>query len=442
MIDRFGLLDTLRASYVQIGSPALVLLALSGGADSTALLHALAALREELGFDLRCLHVNHGLRAASNEEETFALNMAEQLKVPILLERVAVPSHASLEAAAREARYAAIQRALAATGAQAVALAHHADDQAETLLLNLLRGSGLKGLAGMATWRAPYWRPLLNTPRASLLSFLRDNKLAWVEDESNQDPAFTRNALRLSVMPALEGLRPGAALRMAQTAGLLRDELVALEDWQACWLKRYSKFSLPFHYVMLQPLRALPVAGQRHALRAAAARLSLALDFAQTESLRQMLDEQPGTRLNLPEGAYAFRTHNRLHILPDAVHLSLVSWPMPQACPYAGDLGDGRHSQAVASRVLPGAVMRAAHPQDRIQPLGMAGTQPVLKLLSARGVDRPFRPHWPVLARGHTVLWVPGLGIAGEATLTPDTREAALLRFEARLPDEINKLEA
>ena len=432
-----GLVGTLRASYQKIGSPSSILLAFSGGADSMALLHGLASLQEEMGFALHLTHVNHGLRASSAEEEVFVQAVASRMGLPVQVARVDVRREGNLEAAAREARYGAFRAARAECGAAVIALAHHADDQAETLLMHLLRGSGLAGLAGMPEWNAPYWRPLLLVPKSVLVSVLQENNLDWVEDESNQDTSFTRNYLRARVLPHLERLQPGAACRMSQTAAMLRDEAEWHKELEDAWLTRFSKFEPPFHYLMLDRLRGEHTAFRRSLLRAACARMGLALDFEQTEALNKLLTKPPGSRMNLPRGMCAYLSKERLHILPDAVNLSHVRWPQPIVAPYEGKVGDGRHAQAMNPQAIKGARMRQALPGDTISLLGMDGSQPLRKLLSARGVDQPFRRFWPVFAQGSRVLWAPGLGVSRDAALGKDTRGAVTLVYEVLLPDEM-----
>lgn len=211
-----------------------LLLAFSGGLDSTVLLHLLAAHPQARARGLRVLHVDHGLQPASADWAEHCRQACATLGLPFELRRVQVkPAGEGLEAAARRARYAALAEAQAE--GEVVALAHHRDDQAETVLLRLLRGSA-DGLAGMARLRrfgrGWLWRPLLAVPRERLLAHARAAGLAWIEDPSNRNPAYDRNYLRQDVLPRLRARWPGADAALARSGRLLAEQaaLLAGED--------------------------------------------------------------------------------------------------------------------------------------------------------------------------------------------------------------------
>ncbi len=211
--------------------------AFSGGLDSTVLLDLLARSREEAGFALTAMHVHHGLSRNAERWAESCAAFAASRGVPFAVARVSVlrDHRAGLEAAARAARH----EALARCGADFVALAHHRDDQAETVLLQALRGTGVKGLSAMAAARpaagAVWLRPLLDEPREVLLAHARQAGLDWVEDESNELTAFDRNFLRHEVMPVLEPRFPQyreSLARLARHAAVASEilESVARED--------------------------------------------------------------------------------------------------------------------------------------------------------------------------------------------------------------------
>ena len=213
----------------------------SGGLDSTVLLHLLAAERASTGMVLSAAHVHHGLNPQADAWARHCRAICRQLDVPFWLRRVQVnrAPRTSLEEEARTARYAA----LAALPVEVIALAHHADDQAETLLLQLLRGAGPKGLAGMAPLKPLVgaalehdtvkpmllWRPLLDCTRAALEAYARQHQLAWIEDDSNQDVRFKRNFVRSHVMPVLADGFPAPVATLARAARH-QAEVAALAD--------------------------------------------------------------------------------------------------------------------------------------------------------------------------------------------------------------------
>ncbi len=229
-------MDTLAAGLIpQPAPPRPVLLGYSGGLDSSVLLHLLAA-DPSLHGGLRALHVDHGLHPDSAGWAAHCRDTCARLGVPLAIERVAVREDGrGLEAAARSARHAAFAAALAP--GEVLALAHHADDQAETFLLRALRASGPDGLAAMQAWRAHgrgwLWRPLLGTGRDALLAHARAHAIAWLEDPSNVDPRFDRNFLRTRVLPQLRERWPQAASAFARSAALCAEASHLLRDADA-----------------------------------------------------------------------------------------------------------------------------------------------------------------------------------------------------------------
>jgi tRNA(Ile)-lysidine synthase len=434
------LLEQVRSSYHRLSRPDHIMLALSGGPDSVALLHILIALRKDEGFSLTCVHINHGIRAASEAEQKWVIGLAGKIGFPLILKRVTVSSNGNLEAAARDARYAAFREAMTECGADALALAHHADDQAETLLMHLMRGSGSDGLAGMKEYIKPLWRPFLHVTKEQILDYLRTGNTAWVKDESNADTRYLRNRLRLQLLPLMEDAFPGTVLRMSQTAEILQAEQELFTKLEDQWLALHGKMSPPFAYLNYQNFGEEHLAMQRRLVRRLCGIYGIPLDFAQTERLRRFAEQPAGSLYTLPGGAMAQMSEKRLHIIPNEIESYHVTWAQPFRDGPGKTLGDGLREQVFDAELLSGALMREAKPDDRICPLGMSGSQSLLKYLSSRRVDLPFRRFWPVYARDSEVLWVPGCGVAQTAAVNADTRSRVRLSFQGELPDE-NKLE-
>ncbi|NLX83297.1 MAG: tRNA lysidine(34) synthetase TilS [Clostridiales bacterium] len=433
------LLETVSLSYQQIGAPQSILLALSGGTDSVVLLHLLIQLRREKGFDLSCVHINHGLREASDEEEKFVRNLTKQLDLPLYVKAIDVSRKGNLEEAARTARYAAIQQVQEQTQAEVVALAHHANDQAETILMHLMRGAGLAGFAGMVELRAPYWRPLLKIEKTQLMTYLQKHRLQQVEDESNFDTRILRNNIRHCLIPSLEDLAPGMVLRMSQTANILQAEHDFLQRLEDDWLSKHARINPPFIFLLRKPWQKQETAMKRRLVRSLCKTVCGELDYKQTERLVSFASGFAGSTLNLPMNTTAVLSKDRLHILRDDVKLTKLTWPQPDWQTAGDDLGDGQREQVVDAARVKGAAMRMVQKDDVIIPLGMKGTQSLRKYLSAKGVDRPFRFYWPVYARGNQVLWVPGCGVSEEASITLNTTSKVKLVFNSALPHEIDE---
>jgi len=249
-------------------------IALSGGLDSTVLLHLLAGLAQREALPPLCaIHIHHGLQAAADAWPAHCRELCAALSVPLHIEHVQVAPGASLERAARDARYGAFAAAL---GVDEVLLtAQHRDDQAETLLFRLLRGAGVQGLSAMPAQRAlgagQLVRPLLNCSRAELQAYATAHSLSWVDDPSNIDERFSRNYLRRQVLPALLSRWPQAGANMARSAaylseaGQLLDEL-AQQDLAGAEVAAELAW-LPVPSLALPALRGLGEARQRNALR-------------------------------------------------------------------------------------------------------------------------------------------------------------------------------
>lgn len=253
-----------------------VLVACSGGADSVTLLHMLHSMRN---FPVACAHYNHGLRGAeSDRDENFVRDLCARLNIPCRVERGDVAVWAKtrkqgIEAAARELRYAFLNRAATELDCRYIATAHTADDNAETVILNLVRGSGARGLSGIPEIRGNLIRPLLTVTRAEVEDYLCANDLSHVEDSSNQSEAFRRNRIRKRIIPILQTLNPRAVETICATAALLREDETCLNDMAEDFLRKYppteglpvdALLSLPKPIVMRVLRGNCPGAGRVH----------------------------------------------------------------------------------------------------------------------------------------------------------------------------------
>lgn len=234
----------------------------SGGLDSTVLLHAASRVASDAGIDLSALHVHHGLSFHADAWANSCVDVCRDLDIPLAILRVEVPQATGegREAAARGVRH----KVLAEHSADWVLLAHHADDQAETLLHNLLRGAGVRGAAAMLGSRGRVLRPLLGLAREELSAYARRHRLEWVEDESNADRRYTRNFLRHEILPAFAARFPKANERLAAAAARFGEADALLSDLATLDLGGVRpEFPLPLHL-----FRNLPEARGRNLLRA------------------------------------------------------------------------------------------------------------------------------------------------------------------------------
>lgn len=416
-----------RCVFINMRLPQHLLVGVSGGADSVALLHL---LRQE-DVSLRAVHVNHGLRGASADaDEAFVRQLCAAWLLPLDVYRAVPPMNAG-EDWARQVRYGFFRQSMEASGAQAIALAHHRDDQAETFLLHLLRGAGLSGLTAMEpdaqVLGVRVIRPLLHASRQELRDLLEHDGIPWREDESNQDARYLRNAVRHQVLPLLEQLAPGAASRMAATAELLRLDEAAL-DAQAQALAPQQP------YIPLRELSNLPEGLLRRVLRrwwqlCATPQEERNLSRQQTEALVHLLSTPVGSQCNLPMGWHAYRGWTHLHLLggqaQPAVELAISTT--------ATSPGDGRHAQAMPTALYRQCTLRTRQPGDWIRPYGQSGRQSLQDYLVNRHVDAPFRDAIPLVCLGQQVLLAAGIGAGGVPPFDP-TQENLMLSWLGDMP--------
>ncbi len=223
-----------------------IIVGLSGGADSVALLEVLCSMQEILGLRLAAVHVHHGIRAEAEEDAAFCRELCEKKQVPLYVEYVKVPEMAaeqgiSVEEAGRRARYLLFEQYRKHLAYDRIAVAHHQNDQAETMLFQMFRGSGLKGLAGMPVIRDCVIRPLLGVSREEIEVYLTEQGLSYVTDSTNAEDAYTRNKIRHHVLPVAEEVSAGAVEHMNRAGQQLREVLEYMEQQVEAFLDAHAK---------------------------------------------------------------------------------------------------------------------------------------------------------------------------------------------------------
>ena len=439
-----------------------VVVAVSGGPDSVALLHALTGLRADYGLALTVGHVHHGLRADADRDAAFVTDLAARLGWPVAVERVAVAVRPgrSPETAARAARYAALDRIARRAGARRIAVAHTADDQVETVLMRLLQGAGPRGLAGIPVRRGRLVRPLLDVDRAVVLAYLADAGLAWVEDDTNRDLKMLRNRLRHETLPLLAAQgwpRIGEALR--RTAAASREAVEALDALLAPRVAGLVRPGPGGTALELAGLRDLPPGAVKAALRLALVEVlgrpevRAGLRAAHLERLAALVRAPVGARVRLPAGLAVERTRDALWVTAPAAGFEPVTLAVPGETRLAG-IGSLevrrdppiRAGWSRAPRVecfdeagLPGRLaVRPRRPGDRFVPFGGDRPVRVARVLAAADIPASARRGWPLLVAdgpaGETVLWVIGVRRAAAAPVTMDSQTLLEIRMS---PDPI-----
>lgn len=416
---------------IKMKLPRRLLIGLSGGADSVALAYL---LRQQEGLELRAVHVNHGLRGeASDGDEAFVRELCSRWQLPLDVYHAQPPEHPG-EDWARQARYAFYREATVKHQADAVALAHHRDDQAETLLLHLMRGAGLSGLKGMAedseVLGVRIVRPLLGCSRQELREMLTQAGITWREDGSNQDTRYLRNAVRHELLPLMEQLAPGAAQRIASAAELLQAEDAVLEQLAQDMLKDGHPW-LPVKQLQgMQPglmHRVLRLWWQAYAGREMAEH---ALSRQQTESLAALVEAPAGSKCNLPGDCHGYRGWTHLHLLGRETAYPAVTLDVSDG---AVAPGNGRMSQAVPKELFEQCVVRTRQAGDWISPYGQEGRQSMQDYFTNRRVDAPFRENVPLLCRDSEVLLVAGAGAGSIPPFDPQ-RKNVTLTWQGEMP--------
>ena len=405
--------------------------ALSGGLDSVVLLHALSVLRGEaaLLFVLQAIHVHHGLSPNAEPWAQFCGELCEKLTVPLSVVRVSVPrdSGEGLEAAARRLRHAAF----AASDVDWLALAHHADDQAETLLLNLLRGAGVAGAAAMRPERPnrqgpTLIRPLLDLPRAVLQAYAEECGLSWIDDESNGDTHFRRNFLRHEILPRLDAKFPTARAALARAASHfaeaseLLDELAVLDR---------AAVAAPSGRLALAAFNALAPARARNLLRLVWREAGFRAPDARwlDEACTQLRNAESDSELCVatPDGAlHAYRGELYLVRHTPDVAGQAVAWQGEPEIAWAGGvvrfvetIGAG-----IARRWLQGAALtiRARQGGERIKHHPARPRRNLRNVLQESGLPPWERERLPFLWREDRLMWVGGVGVEVAFACAPD----------------------
>lgn len=413
------ILANVRAQFAaRIDASSRITVGLSGGVDSVVLLDALHTLRAERGFTLDALHVNHGISPNAQEWARFCEELCARLKVAsntVTLQVRAGP-RASLEARARDARYAA----LAGACADVVALAHHRDDQAETFLLQALRGAGPRGLAAMPVWHAgrpAFWRPLLEFSRADLLRYAQAKNLAWIEDESNADVSFKRNFIRHRVLPLMQEAFPGAAATLARSTRWSGEAAVLLDALAREDSERTGFAQAPTCAVLasLEPARG------RNLLRWFLREAGLVMpSAARLEAIyRQLAHARADARIRLAHAGVeigVYRGQIVLHAPPPGPFEAAWKGEPETRLPHGTLLwkpttGFGiSAAQAGAARVS----LRSRAGGERIRLDPRRPHQALKNLLQQTGMPPWEREALPLVFLDGRLAFIPGLGVASE----------------------------
>jgi len=424
-----------------------ILLAYSGGPDSTCLLSLLQALREEIPFSVSLAHLNHGLRASAAADEAFVRQMAQRFCLPLVIRRVKVRSYArrhrlNLEEAGRQLRYTFLEETRQKLRATKIATGHTMDDQAETFLLRLFRGSGPRGLAGIyPQTERKVIRPLLGLRRHQVETYLKEIGLPFCLDESNLDRRYRRNRLRLELIPFLEkNFDPKVVDHLARAANILRAEedfLNQIEEEEGARVIRQEGEAV---LLDTQALSQLHLALARRLVRRYLAKLRGDLrevNFAEVEAIRRL---EPGQEIHLRRriklikfGSYIIekRTLNqwrRYQLLWDGNGVVTV----PElGLKFSGRMAKGQELPSFddtkraclkADSLRWPLLLRPRQPGDSYQPFGATKPRKLKDIMSDRQLPASLRAFLPVFLSGKNIIWVPGCPVAEAFKVSRDDK--------------------
>ncbi len=427
------------SGLISHGGTAVVMV--SGGADSACAAAALARLLDP--GDVHALHVNYGLRDGAAADERACRELCGDLRLDLHVERPRLEA-GNLQAAAREARYAAAERLRDRAGAEVVVTGHTRTDQVETVLYRLAVSPGARGLLGLSPRNGRVVRPLLGLDRADTRRLAAAAGLRFSDDETNDDPAFARNRVRIEALPVLRDLNQAAERNIAETRAELAEDAALLERVVLEELQRMNAGAGDVAVAADELARREP-ALQRLALRALAERASgrpVALGRSLAAEILRLAHAPEGGVVDLGSGLRAiceggtvrFAALRPTDAAPTPVLLGVPGvariggWELraelhPAPVEAAGPELATLDAAALASEVE----VRTWIDGDRMQPLGMGGTKTLGDLLAERGIPRSQRRTIPVVTSGGEVAWIPGVAVGERFRLGPETAHVAVL---------------
>jgi len=476
--------------YNLISPEEIVVVGVSGGADSVCLLHVLAKWQKGLGIKLHVAHLNHRLRGVESEADAkYVSNLAGSLGIPITIDRQDVAAYRiernlSVEEAARELRYAFLAKVAREVGANRIAVGHTRDDQVETILMHLLRGTGITGLCGLAPCSPMVYdseemsepasplslrakrsnllviRPLLDITREETASYCQERQLDPRIDSSNRSLSFFRNRLRLQLLPLLRQYNPNVDQALLRLADIAKEDNAFLKQQASELWDEVARQENNTIYLDRKQIASLPIALQRQLLRAAVTKLAgdtRDIEASHIEAARSLINKPVGKRVSLPHGFICQGGYDELVIAGEAKQSQLPPCPFP---PLPGEFPlkvPGKTvfpgwkvvaSVGAASFPLPDILsqsnlvadfdlhntgaelfVRQRRSGDKFQPLGMNMPKKLHEFMVDAKIPRSWRGHIPIVCSPQQIIWVVGWQIDDRVKITEASEEILRLEF-------------
>ncbi len=427
-----------------------VITGVSGGADSICLFFVLQEIVQKIGGRLSAVHVHHGIRGENADlDEAFVRQICEEQGVPLRIFHGDVPAiaeqeHLSLEEAGRRYRYACLEEAAGSDPDVKIAVAHHLDDQCETVLMNLMRGAGVHGMCGMPVKRGRIIRPLLCADRSEIEEFLERRGLAFRTDESNFNPEFTRNRIRLELIPYLrEYVNPAADKHIAAFASSLRDVSAYMEKQAEKAAEHIVSEQAGSSRISIEFFTELDPALQREILRLLLERAAGLRDIGQVhiESLRSLFSAAAGSSLSLPHRLRAVKEYDvvvlcrekdvteepakeiPVQIPGTAGGICFSMSELPEGALQSGQIPKNRYTKCFDyDRIYTELVLRHRREGDYMV-IGQGQRKSLHRILIDDKIPRGLRDQILLLADGNHILWIPASGRISEAVkITTETK--------------------
>ncbi len=444
-------LSTIR-EHEMIGSDDRVVVAVSGGPDSVCLLEILLRLRETLNVSLIAAHLDHGLRPGEDERETeFVETLARRSGIPCAYERVTQLANAHgtcLEERAREIRYRFFEGVLDTYHAQRLALGHNKNDQAETVVMNMLRGTGSAGLSGMPPVRDNcYIRPLIRITREEILAYVREKGLSYMTDSSNLDKRYLRNRIRLELMPILLTYQPRLIDHLEDLAFLCREENRFMEREAEKWLQEMIILAPEQSFdISIDALKGLPVPLQYRVIRGVIRRAKgnlRRMDLGHIRAIIELIaNRRPQARINLPghivvkkrykklrfcvgeemhrtEFSYRLGGAGRFHL--DPINRTITCEEIPRD-EFTGRSPSGWQCFLDLEALRWPLIVRNFRPGDTFMPLGLNGFKKLKDLFIDKKIPYDERRRIPIIESYGDIVWVGGIRIDHRYRVREDTR--------------------
>lgn len=453
-------LDTItKFNMIQYGDEIIV--GLSGGADSVCLLWVLSNLQKDLNFHLSAIHVHHGLRGqAADDDVTFVEKLCHSLNVPLEVSYRNIKDEAknlkiSEEEAGRKARYEIFENRSNRLGGAKIALGHHKNDQAETILFNVIRGAGLKGLGGIRPVRNLVIRPLIECTRDEIEAFCMQHGISYQEDATNQSLLYTRNRIRLELIPYIQkNLNPNFINQMGSMSQLLQEEDDYLERQAECFLQQHLKqINLKDAYLNIDVLLELDPVIRRRAYRKVILKMGIALKDYENKHfmiIEDLLNKKTGKRIDLPYGVFVEKVYNEvsfkikkeyegpwLHTIEKGngiFHIDEAEGSFELttfANENKGEIPRNNYTKWFDYDRINGnyLIIRNRRDGDFIKLAGLRGKKKLKDYFMDLKIPRSERDHIPILADETEVIWIVGYRISERYKVTNNTTRILQVRY-------------